>query len=213
MKKIVTLISLLLAGAMALHAQQTLYVIDNETVEDFDGSQLKGKIVKDYKITTKGSGKNAILVHAITTSPYAFSVSGMFQSLDSLKLPDFSKFRKFNADSLFMGHSIMISGSQDKKIVYLIDGEETELSSVSGSLSSPEIASIKVLTGKESEKLGYPEGTRVIEILTKGGKDSFVESIKSLPGVTVDPDGKITVNGEPIKRITLNGRSYKIDSK
>lgn len=41
MKKIILLFIFLLIGAWTLSAQQTIYIIDNETVENFDGSQLK----------------------------------------------------------------------------------------------------------------------------------------------------------------------------
>ena len=64
MKKIILLSIFLLIGAWTLSAQQTIYIIDNETVENFDGSQLKDRTIRDYKITTKGSGRNAITVHA-----------------------------------------------------------------------------------------------------------------------------------------------------
>ena len=53
MKKIILLSICILASFWSLSAQQTLYVIDNETVESFDGTQLKGKTIRDYKITTK----------------------------------------------------------------------------------------------------------------------------------------------------------------
>ena len=68
MKKLILISICLTVGAITLSAQKTLYVIDNVTVEHFDGSQLKGKTVSDYKITTSGTGRNAITVHAITTT-------------------------------------------------------------------------------------------------------------------------------------------------
>ena len=88
MKKIILLSICLLTCLWTLSAQQTLYVIDNETVESFDGTQLKGKTIRDYKITTKGRGRNAITVHSISTSPSIYSISKSFARLDSLKMPD-----------------------------------------------------------------------------------------------------------------------------
>ena len=107
MKKILLLSISLIIGAWTLSAQQTLYVIDNETVENFDGSQLKGRTIRDYKITTKGSGRNAITVHAITTSPSVYAFSGSFEPLEPLQPIDTTVF----ISPIF------------RKFVYIIDGE------------------------------------------------------------------------------------------
>ena len=56
MKKYIIAIALCFAF-FTLSAQQTIYVIDNVTVKNFDGSQLQGKTIKDYQISTQGSGK------------------------------------------------------------------------------------------------------------------------------------------------------------
>ena len=82
MKRIILLSLCLIMGAFSLSAQETIYIIDNETVDNFDGSQLIGKSIKDYKISTRGSGRNAITIHSISTSaqPSIFSVSGTFSA-------------------------------------------------------------------------------------------------------------------------------------
>ena len=38
--------------------------------------------------------------------------------------------------------------------------------------------------------------------------DMLVDLIKKLPGVEVDDDGKITINGETIKKITIDGKTF-----
>ena len=43
------------------------YVIDNQPIEQFDGSQLVGKIVVGYRITTVVSASNVIRIHDIRT--------------------------------------------------------------------------------------------------------------------------------------------------
>ena len=80
MKKLILISLCLFAGAATLSAQKTMYIIDNEAVEHFDGSQLKGKTISDYKITTSGTGRNAITVHAITTARSSFSYSFSMRS-------------------------------------------------------------------------------------------------------------------------------------
>ena len=52
-----------------------------------------------------------------------------------------------------------------------------------------------------------------MKITTKKGKTDWSEFLKTLPGVTVDEEGKITVNGQAIKTIKINGRSYSVDTE
>ncbi len=154
MKKIILLSVCLLIGAWTLSAQQTIYIIDNETVENFDGSQLKDRIIRDYKITTKGSGRKAITVHAITTSPSVFSVTGSFTSLKPLTPID---------------SSIVIKPTH-RKIIYVIDGVAHEDASAFNSISPFDIEYITVFKGGSTEQLKYGENVAVINITTKKDK-------------------------------------------
>lgn len=186
MKKMLLLSICLLIGAWTLSAQQTLYIIDNETVESFDGSQLKGKTVRDYKITTQGSGRKAITVHAITTGP-----------------------------SSALSSTARISVHQDpsRKIVYVFDGKASENSDTFRSLSPEDIASISVYKENSPEAKTYGENVAVIQIQTKKLKNSLLEWLKGLPGVKVEADGSITLSGQPVKTITINGRSYSVNAQ
>lgn len=74
MKKFIIAFALCLA-CFTLAAQQNIYVIDSVTVKNFDGTQLQGKIITNYQISTQGSGKKAVTVHAITTAPTDVTVS------------------------------------------------------------------------------------------------------------------------------------------
>ncbi|MBP3257297.1 MAG: hypothetical protein J6M23_04725 [Bacteroidales bacterium] len=157
MKKTILLSICLLLGAWTLSAQQTIYVIDNETVEHFDGSQLKGKTIKDYKITTQGSGRKAITVHAITTAPPT--------RFKGFAVPN------FRADSLFAGKDIkIITQGAPKKIVYIIDGERSEDSAPLRKISSYDIESISIIKDGSPEQLKYGEDVSVIKITTKKGR-------------------------------------------
>ena len=216
MKKILLLSICLLIGAWTLSAQQTIYIIDNETVENFDGSQLKDRTIRDYKITQKGSGRNAIKVHAITTSPSVFSVSGSFSPLkplarlDSLKMPVLKGFT-FSADSVYVSDDAFKVLS--RKIVYIIDGKECDDASPFNTISPYDIESISVVKDGSPEQLKYGDNVTVIKITTNKNKTDLMKYLKTLPGVKVDSDGKITVNGQDVKKITINGRSYSVDTK
>ena len=213
MKKLILISICLFAGVVTLSAQKTLYVIDNETVEHFDGSQLKGKTVKDYKITTSGTGRNAITVHSITTSRSAFNYSFSLPQLDSLKMPDFSDFKYFQSDTITYPGSVRVIHNSPRKVVYVIDGERHDEETALNSISPLDIESIKVLKDDSPETKKYGENVSVVLIQTKKGKNSLIESLKGLPGVKVEADGSITANGQPIKKITINGRSYSVDTK
>ena len=216
MKKIILLSICLLTGAWTLSAQQTIYIIDNETVEHFDGSQLKDRIVRDYKITKKGSGRNAITVHAITTSPSVYSFSGSFSHLkphvrvDSLKMPEFKGFG-FSADSVFVSDGAF--KVLDREIVYVIDGKKSEDASPFNTISPFDIESISVVKDGSAEQMKYGDDVTVIKITTKKNKADLNEFLKTLPGAKVDSDGNVTINGQAVRKITINGRTYSVDSK
>ena len=196
MKKILLLSICLLIGAWTLSAQQTIYIIDNETVENFDGSQLKDRTIRDYKITTKGSGRNAITVHSITTSPSVYSVTGSFSSLKPLAPIDSTVVRIVNPTH--------------RKIVYVIDGVPHEDASAFNSISPLDIEDITILKEGSPEQKKYGENVAVMKITTKKEKTDLEEFLKKIPGVEVGPDGKITANGQEIKTITINGHKYSV---
>ena len=197
MKKRVLLSICLLIGAWTLRAQQTIYIIDNETVENFDGSQLKDRTIRDYKITTKGSGRKAITVHAITTSSSVFSTTGSFKPLEPLSPIDTSVFIV----------------TKHRKIVYVIDGVPHEDASAFNAISPLDIKNITVAKDGSPEQQKYGENVVVMNITTKKEKTNITEFLKSLPGAKVNEDGKVIVNGETIKRVTINGHTYSVDTE
>lgn len=217
MKKIILLSICLLTCLWTLSAQQTLYVIDNETVESFDGTQLKGKTIRDYKITTKGRGRNAITVHSISTSPSIYSISKSFARLDSLKMPDLKvkgvkSFSNLKADTVLFSNGMRVFNNSDKKIVYVIDGKVYNDASAFLSINPMDIASLSVIKDGSPEQKKYGDNVGVIKITTKKSAD-LMDFLKTLPGAVVDSDGKITVNGEPVKKVTINGRTYSVNTE
>lgn len=208
MKRVITLAISMLFSSAILWGQQTIYVIDNVTVDNFDGSQLKGKNIKDYQITTTGKGTKAITVHAITTTPSINAFIGNFPKDFSLPT-DLGKGVHVNADSLtLLGSSIMLR-NPSQKMLYIIDGERTEDVSALQKLSSARIQKIQMYKGGTTkEKFGTDLPVMVIE--TKGVENDLNEVLKMLPNVKVEEDGTITVDGKPIKKVTINGgATYK----
>ena len=166
MKKIIFLSLCLFLGAFSLSAQQTIYVIDNVTVENFDGSQLNGKTIKDYKISTTGSGRNAVTIHSISTStqPSIFSFTGTFPKFD---LDSLMSVYRFTPDSFHIPDISQYIQKIPRKIVYVVDGVEYEDSlSPFDAVSPMDIKNITVLKNGSPEQLKYGEDCTVIVIET-----------------------------------------------
>ncbi|MBR1569446.1 MAG: hypothetical protein IJ651_09700 [Bacteroidales bacterium] len=209
MKKLSAIIIALLLAAAPLWAQKTLYVIDNETVEHFDGSQLKGKIIREYKITTTGRGRNAVTVHSITTgarfSLPSFNISEEEMERFRERLKNFQG--KLQADSLLVhfgkGTAVHV---QSKDYLYIVDGKETE--DASAMPRSDRIKSVEVLKdAKTLEAYGKP----VIKITTRDSQAVLQEILKKVPDLTLDADGKLMINGTPVKSIIINGSRIKLE--
>lgn len=188
MKKLFVLLSALLLSASLLWGQKTIYIIDNESVENFDGSQLIGKTIRDYRVTTNGKGRNAITVHAITTA------SGPLAGV-------------YFPDSTNKG----LSSVTPRKYVYVIDGEKTEDVNALRSLPADKIKSISVLKPDDAlEKYDTP--LPVIVVTTKNDREELLELLgtEKIPGLKIEEDGSITVGGNPVKKITVNGNTYHL---
>lgn len=217
MKKTIILAAILCLSSFSLFGQRTIFIVDNQTIEDFDGSILKGKIILDYKVTTTGTGRNAISVHAISTMPrYKYATTGTMQY--SVELPDSLKVPvlrlRMSADSLAMKVATLTP-------IYIVDNEIYDGSKPFKYPSADKIESISVLKDQAAiRQLRYGP-----ELISKYGSDRYfviIETkktssglnsyLKTLPGAKVAEDGSITVNGQPVNRIVINGRAYSVQT-
>ena len=203
MKRVIILAFSMLLSSAILWGQQTIYVIDNVTVDNFDGSQLKGKNIKDYQITTTGKGAKAITVHAITTAPSINVIFGDYPKDFSLP-KDFGKGFHFSVDSLTLSGNSNLLRNPSQKMLYIIDGERTEDVSALQKLSSARIKKIQMYKGGTTrEKFDTDLPVMVIE--TRDLEQDLNEVLKMFPNVKVSEDGTITVDGKPIKKVTIAG--------
>ena len=201
MRKIILLLCLALT-ATTLSAQRTIYVIDNKTVENFDGSQLIGKTIKEYKITTTGKGRDAITVHSVSTVPSVYSVSGFVSpSEDSLEI--WKSKKQFQRDYI-NGHL------PSKRVVYVIDGVEQKDAEAFQSLRPSEIKSMTVIKAGSSEALKYGDDCDVIMVETDKYRVAINKLIMSLPGAKVEEDGTFSINGQRIKTVSIVGNGKKV---
>ncbi|MBE6223047.1 MAG: hypothetical protein E7125_06275 [Bacteroidales bacterium] len=201
MKKIL-FITVLMLCSVCLWGQQTIYVIDNVTVDNFDGSQLKGKTIGDYQITTTGKGNKAVTVHAITTVKRTMRSQIIVNDNGQVIMKTDTLLNRFGGASLK-------SETVVPNFVYVIDGKVVEESEVKN-LPTKQIQSVTVVKDSESLKQFNLDGSSsVVNIITKS-EDSAKELLKSLPGAKVEEDGTVTINGQSVKKITINGRNYQV---
>lgn len=201
MKKIL-FITVLMLCSICLWGQQTIYVIDNVTVENFDGSQLKGKTIGDYQITTTGKGNKAITVHAITTVKRTMRSQVIVNDNGQVIMKTDTLLNRFGGVSLK-------SETVVPNFVYVVDGKVVEESEVKN-LPAKQIQSVTVVKDSESLKQFNLDGSSsVVNIITKS-EESAKELLKSLPGAKVEEDGTVTINGQSVKKITINGRNYQV---
>ena len=174
---ILSSICALALNSAAMPAQQDTvdrYVINNEKIEKFDGSQLEGKTVKSYSIilATGDAGTTVYRVHDISTEQNTITIKGV---------------------------SAETSGT---KPLYIVDGKEMEKGSTL-SIAPDKIASIKVFKPGSREAAVYGEkgdnGVVVVSIVTD--KDNASDSGALEPLYIID--GEI-VDKKAVDKLDVN---------
>ena len=197
MKKILLLAIVILLSSWGALAQKAVYVIDDINVDNFDGSQLKGKIIKDYNISVTGKGKDAVTVHSIRTlSQGRGSFFGIATATTDTTNPDFP-----NMTYIIDGkkYSFKEGGDYLKKV--LGSSERTMKSIRSEQKENPDKNGPKILI------------TTIIEtqpnqnVLKKSDLNAF---LKIIPGAKTEEDGSVTIDGKPVEFITINGTRYTV---
>ena len=119
----ITLLLALVCGSGVLQAAplavaDTLnhYVIDNQSIRQFDGSMLVGKTIASYQITTVANGKDVIRIHEINTEGGrpAFQASLTYDPayvLDGKQIQK-AEFEKLNPDAI-KSMSVIKDGSRE----------------------------------------------------------------------------------------------------
>lgn len=173
MKKFIIAFALCLA-CFTLAAQQNIYVIDNVTVKNFDGTQLQGKIITNYQISTQGSGKKAVTVHAITTAPtdVTVSVSPIGGPIDSpiiIRRSDAGDVSEVTATENDLSQAKVTirgyAGASDKAPVLIIDAKRYDDTSVLKTIDPKQIKSITVLKDEAAIKaFDAPNGVIIVDL-------------------------------------------------
>lgn len=196
MKKIFALISIILLACCASFAQKVVYVIDDITVDNFDGTQLKGKTIRDYKISGTGKGKNAVTVHSIrTVNIYKVSYAG---------------------ESL----AVEVEPYGYPNMTYIIDGKKYSYKEGVEHLRKVLGSSERTMKSVRTEKKENPDknGPKILHttiIETQPNKkvlnrSDFNSILTIIPGAKTETDGSVTIDGKRVNHITINGIRYSV---
>ena len=193
MKKIFALISIILLACCASFAQKVVYVIDDITVDNFDGTQLKGKTIRDYKISGTGKGKNAVTVHSIrTVNIYKASFAGV----------------------------ALAEVEPYPNTTYIIDGKTYSYKEGSEHLRKVLGSSERTMKSIRTEKKENPDKngpkillTTIIETQPNKkvlNRSDFNSILTIIPGAKTETDGSVTIDGKRVDHITINGIRYSV---
>lgn len=130
------------ANVCAQNSQNVLYVIDGKHVENFDGSQLKGKTIISYVISHPGRIYD---IHDIRTTEY--SKGAVNDSVKTIVTDSFSQ-PYVEAYAKASGASIKTVQAEAKETLYVVDGKIVPQSEIQ-KLSPSKIDSIKVIKDKK----------------------------------------------------------------
>jgi len=152
-------------GTTALSAQADttdVYIINGENIEHFDGSQLVGKTVSAYKVTTNKPGTKRI--HFIETSGKQINGIRVYQSERPATDEEIKSISSvtITSDGSVKTASLGAEVINGDNMVFLLNGKEIT-SEEFGKIKPNKIKGITVLKDAESiTKYGYGEDTKAI---------------------------------------------------
>lgn len=155
------------------------YIIDGKEITNFDGSQLKYKVILDYKIEPG----TECFVHRITT---ADSLKNLKVKLDGWKI-DIPKI--FDEGANKGKYKLVI---KKDKLLYIVDGVEKK-NGLEG-IDLTNIASVTVFKPGSKEALSYGEaGKNGVVIIKTRKEDHIVYTINGKKATKIEVD-KLTPN-------------------
>lgn len=185
--------ALFMASSSAQTSKTTeKYIIDGREITNFDGSQLKDKVILDYKIEPG----TECFVHRITT---ADSLKNLKVRLDGWKI-DIPKI--FDEGANKGKYKLVI---KKDKLLYIVDGVEKK-NGLEG-IDLTNIASVTVFKPGSKEALSYGEaGKNGVVIIKTRKEDHIVYTINGKKATKIEVD-KLTPN--LIKNVIVMKRGSK----
>ena len=142
------------------------YIINGEQVVKFDGSQLVGKTVSDYKVTVAKSitADEAVRIHVIRTDGQKIKAIKSSSVVESFRFED--KDAEFNIDGKnYSNAEVTVLSSTT---VYFVDGKKCDKDALT-KIKPESIASMNVYKpgSKGALKLSGKKDVAVIVVVTK----------------------------------------------
>ncbi len=150
------------AAASAQQSPKILYVIDGKTVENFDGSQLRGKTIVNYTIDPEHN------IHAIITSDY--DTKG--RTIGNVRVITTHEKVESGAGKAATSTSEFIHVGSSEEALFVLNGKAVPYSSIK-EIPSSKIASMNVIKDKKNpDYIKYSKDAKqtpkcVITITTK----------------------------------------------
>lgn len=142
------------------------YIINGEQVVKFDGSQLVGKTVSDYKVTVAKSitADEAVRIHVIRTDGQKIKAIKSSSVVESFRFED--KDAEFNIDGKNYSHAEVTVLSSTT--LYIVDGKKCDKDAFA-KIKPESIASMTVYKpgSKGALKLSGNSDVAVIVVVTK----------------------------------------------
>ncbi len=138
------------------------YIINGEQVAKFDGSQLVGKTVSDYKVTVANGNAGAVRIHIIRTDGNKSKTVKSATVVEGVHPEDIEV--NVNGKTYNSSNSTVLLTSA----VYIIDGKKCDKEALT-KIKPDSIASMTVYKpgSKEAKKLSGEDDVTVIEVVTK----------------------------------------------
>ncbi|MGM9773701.1 MAG: hypothetical protein ACI3Y2_00620 [Candidatus Egerieousia sp.] len=147
-----------------------VYILNDEKVANFDGSQLVGKTISDYKTMIATSSSNSNGAREITVTKVHMIRTDGKQVKNQVEVNSHTlnstTAKTVSTNGAIVGFSV--KGTADDSIVYYIDGKKSTKEKMN-ELKPKDIASITVYKagGKEAVEMTKDKNIGVIKIETK----------------------------------------------
>lgn len=187
MKKFFVLTFIALFATVVSYAQKTVFIINGEKIENFDGSQLTGKkilsfnVIKDDKGDVYSIHTDEILPDSLRNRPYKVSTELLYITKDSLAIGNnINKSEKAGKRKVEVTNFDMLNS----KPLIVLDGKE-----YTGSfnyIKPGDINSINVYKSGSDVANAYGEKGKngVLKIFTKASKDNVQYVVDGKPATS-----------------------------
>lgn len=189
MKKFFVLTFIALFVAAASYAQENVFIINGEKVENFDGSQLTGKKILSFNVIKNDKGDvytihtDEILPDSLRNRPYKVSTKLLYITKDTLAIGN-----NINKSEKAVKREVEVTNFDmdmlNSKPLIVLDGKE-----YTGSLNyikSGDINSINVYKSGSDVANAYGEKGKngVLKIFTKASKDNVQYVVDGKPATS-----------------------------